>query len=117
MVFLGISGQLPADHLKLHHCLFIARAFYKCQAKHGGAGFEIINLLVVCYSLLYFDIYMIALIDKKKSVLLSATHFVGMKDVGNIFSCHYFCGFSLPSSSTDVRGDTEKENPSKTNLW
>ena len=47
----------------------------------------------------------------KKGVLPSPTQFVRMKDQENIFSCHYFATF--PSFCTEVRGDTEKENPSK----
>jgi hypothetical protein len=57
---------------------------------------------------------MAALMDKK-GVLPSTTQFVCMKDQGNIFSCHYFVTF--PSFCTEVSGDTEKETPSKTNLW
>jgi hypothetical protein len=109
VVFLGLSGQLPAQHLKLHHCLFVACSFY-------GAGLKIINLLVVCFSLLYFDSWLVPLMDKK-SVLPSTTHFVLMKDKGNIFFVSLFCGFFLSSFCTEVHGDTEQENPNKTNLW
>jgi hypothetical protein len=45
---------------------------------------KIINLLVVCYALLYFDSCMIAMM-KIKSVLLSRTHFIRMKDRGILF--------------------------------
>jgi len=62
------------------------------QAKHGGTGLKIINILVVCYSLLYFDGCMITSMEKK-GVLPSTTHFVLTKDQGNIFSCHYFVAF------------------------
>jgi hypothetical protein len=53
----------------------------------------------------------------KTGVLPSRTHFVGMKDQGNIFFLSLFCGFSLSSFSAGVLSDTERENWSKTNLW
>jgi hypothetical protein len=53
----------------------------------------------------------------KKGVLHNTTHFVRMKDQTNIFFLSLFCGFSLPSFCSEMRGDTEKENPSKRNLW